>query len=84
MYSSLSSRKRVSVPVSLLAGLLVGAVWGLFNGVLITKFKLESFILTMGTSYLIRGLILFFTNGIYIKVFRIGSIIFLTQKLEYQ
>ena len=40
---------------------------GLFNGVLITQFKLEPFILTMGTSYLIRGLILFFTNGIYIK-----------------
>ncbi|MFW2490904.1 ABC transporter permease [Clostridium chromiireducens] len=59
--------KGVSIPVSLLAGLLVGALWGLFNGFLITKFKLESFILTMGTSYLIRGLILFFTNGIYIK-----------------
>ncbi len=59
--------KGVSMPVSLLAGLLVGGLWGVFNGILITKFKLESFILTMGTSYLIRGLILFFTNGIYIK-----------------
>ncbi|AWK50191.1 ABC transporter permease [Clostridium beijerinckii] len=57
----------VSAPICLLAGLLVGGLWGVFNGVLITKFKLESFILTMGTSYLIRGLILFFTNGIYIK-----------------
>ena len=46
---------------------MAGGFWGLFNGILITKFKLESFILTMGTSYLVRGLILFFTNGIYIK-----------------
>lgn len=59
--------KGMSMPVCLLTGLAVGGLWGLFNGVLITKFKLESFILTMGTSYLIRGLILFFTNGIYIK-----------------
>ena len=59
--------KGVSMPICLLAGLSVGGLWGLFNGILITKFKLESFILTMGTSYLIRGLILFFTNGIYIK-----------------
>ncbi|AGX44605.1 ABC transporter permease [Clostridium saccharobutylicum] len=59
--------KGISMPVCLLAGLLIGSLWGLFNGILITKFKLESFILTMGTCYLIRGLILFFTNGIYIK-----------------
>lgn len=59
--------KGVSMPVSLLAGLIVGGLWGVLNGVLITKFKLESFILTMGSSYLVRGLILFFTNGIYIK-----------------
>ncbi|GFZ33886.1 sugar ABC transporter permease [Clostridium zeae] len=55
-------------PIIVIAAcLLIGALWGMFNGVLITKFKLEPFILTMGTSYLIRGLILFFTNGIYIK-----------------
>jgi ribose transport system permease protein len=55
-------------PIIVIAAcLLIGALWGMFNGVLITRFKLEPFILTMGTSYLIRGLILFFTNGIYIK-----------------
>lgn len=47
--------------------LIVGALWGLLNGVLITTFNLNSFILTLGTSYLIRGIILFLTNGIYIK-----------------
>lgn len=59
--------KGVSAPIALIGGLVAGGFWGLFNGILITKFKLESFILTMGTTYLVRGLILFFTNGIYIK-----------------
>ncbi|MBE6071594.1 MAG: ABC transporter permease [Clostridium butyricum] len=55
-------------PVIALGGaLIVGGLWGLLNGVLITTFKLNSFILTLGTSYLIRGIILFLTNGIYIK-----------------
>ncbi|MCR1950505.1 ABC transporter permease [Clostridium sp. DSM 100503] len=53
--------------ISILAALIVGALWGCLNGVLITSFKLDSFILTLGTSYLIRGIILFLTNGIYIK-----------------
>lgn len=53
--------------IVIVACLVIGGFWGWFNGALITKFKLEPFILTMGTSYLIRGLILFFTNGIYIK-----------------
>lgn len=47
--------------------LLIGLFWGGLNGLLITKFKLEPFILTLGTNYLIRGIILFVTNGIYIK-----------------
>lgn len=47
--------------------LVAGAAWGFLNGILITKFNLNSFILTLGTCYLIRGIILFLTNGIYIK-----------------
>ncbi|AWK51125.1 ABC transporter permease [Clostridium beijerinckii] len=59
--------KGLNAPIAIAGGLVAGGFWGLFNGILITKFKLESFILTMGTTYLVRGLILFFTNGIYIK-----------------
>lgn len=53
--------------VSLGIGLLFGAIFGGINGFLITKFKLEAFILTLGTDLMIRGLILFLTNGIYVK-----------------
>ena len=47
--------------------LLSGAGWGLVNGFFITKFKLEPFILTLGTGYIIRGLALFATNGINVS-----------------
>lgn len=46
--------------------ILIGCFWGALNGILISQFNLEPFILTMGTSYLIRGIILFVTNGIYV------------------
>lgn len=47
--------------------LVTGAIFGLLNGFLITKFKLQPFIATLGTNYFIRGLILLITNGIFIK-----------------
>lgn len=50
--------------VVMLATLTIGAFWGFINGFFITKFNLAPFILTLGTSYIIRGLILFFTNGV--------------------
>jgi ribose transport system permease protein len=53
--------------ISLGIGIISGAFIGGINGFLITKFKLEPFILTLGTNLTIRGLILFLTNGIYIK-----------------
>lgn len=61
------SVKGMNPVVCLLAAILVGAAWGFVNGFLLNKFKLNSFILTLGTCYLIRGIILFLTNGIYIK-----------------
>lgn len=56
-----------SIPVVIGIGLLCGALFGLLNGVLITQFRLEPFIVTLGTSLMIRGIILFLTNGIYVK-----------------
>ena len=53
----------VVIPVALLSG----AFWGVVNGFLITRFKLQPFILTLGTNYVIRGLLLFATNGIFVS-----------------
>ena len=59
--------KGFSIPVVIGVAVLLGAAFGFINGFLITKFALDSFILTLGTDYMIRGMILFFTNGIYVK-----------------
>jgi ribose/xylose/arabinose/galactoside ABC-type transport system permease subunit len=59
--------KGFSAPVVIGVAVLFGAAFGFINGFLITKFALDSFILTLGTDYMIRGMILFFTNGIYVK-----------------
>ncbi|VBB09075.1 abc transporter permease [Lucifera butyrica] len=59
--------KGFSAPVVIIVALLIGSFWGFVNGTFITRFQLDSFILTLGTDYMIRGIVLFFTNGIYVK-----------------
>ncbi len=49
--------------VALIAGLLTGAIIGLINGVIITKGKLQPFIVTLATMTIIRGATLIFTDG---------------------
>ena len=49
--------------LSMLAGLLLGAALGLFNGVLVTRFSVPPFIATLGTMTFVRGLALSFTKG---------------------
>ena len=64
------------------ATLAVGAFWGFVNGFFVTKFNLAPFILTLGTSFVIRGIILFLTNGVNVAgvpewFFRISNTRFL-------
>jgi ribose transport system permease protein len=49
----------VSVPVAIAAGALVG----LFNGLLVTKAKINSFIVTLGTMTILQGAIYTITGG---------------------
>jgi ribose transport system permease protein len=44
----------------------LGSCIAMVNALLIRKLDLPSFILTLGTNYIIRGLLMFVTNGIYI------------------
>jgi ribose/xylose/arabinose/galactoside ABC-type transport system permease subunit len=52
----------VSVPLAILAGLLMGAVFGVLNSTLITVFDLPAFIATLATSSLFRGGLYIITN----------------------
>ncbi|CAD7838102.1 Ribose ABC transport system, permease protein RbsC (TC 3.A.1.2.1) [Olavius algarvensis spirochete endosymbiont] len=45
------------------SGLFVGALLGLFNGILVTLFSLPPFVATLGTMTFARGLALSFTQG---------------------
>ena len=52
--------------IVIVLSLALGAIMGLINGILITQFKLPSFILTLGTNYVFRGLVMYLTDGIYV------------------
>ena len=50
--------------VCILAGLLVGVLFGLFNGLLITAIRLPPFIATLGSLSIGRGLMYIVTHGV--------------------
>ena len=52
-----------SVPVSVIAAILFGAVFGLINGLLITKGRMEPIIATLATMIGARSVIYFMTGG---------------------
>lgn len=52
------------VPVCIMIGLMTGAVLGAINGAAIHYSRINPFIITLGTSYMYRGLSLIITGGI--------------------
>jgi len=48
---------------AVLAVLLMGALVGLINGILVTRIKIDSFIATLGTLYVARGAALLLSDG---------------------
>lgn len=51
-----------SIPLALVAGVLAGALIGAFNGFFHVKFKIPSFIVTICTMYLFRGMCAYITT----------------------
>ena len=49
--------------LSILGGLSVGIIIGLCNGLLITKMKINPFVITLGTMIAVRGLVYIYTHG---------------------
>jgi len=52
-----------SVPLIILFTLLVGAIIGLLNGIIITRFNVAPFIATLGIMYVARGFAMLHSNG---------------------
>lgn len=59
----LLTNDQVPVALAVVATLVMGAFIGAINGLLITRGKLQSFIVTLGTMTALRGLMLIVTNG---------------------
>lgn len=57
--------ERFQLPIlaAILCGLLVAALVGVFNGVIISKFKIPALIVTLGTMYIGRGIINVIAKG---------------------
>ena len=53
-----------SVTLAVIAGLCVGAATGLVNGVVITLFRIPSFIMTLAMTTVARGAALLYTGGV--------------------
>jgi ribose transport system permease protein len=47
----------------IIVALLIGAILGAFNGLMITRFKLPPFVATLGMLTIARGLTMLYTNG---------------------
>ncbi len=52
-----------NIPLAILVAAITGIVIGLINGILISKGKLQAFIVTLATMTIFRGATLVFTNG---------------------
>ncbi|HWR10588.1 MAG TPA: ABC transporter permease [Rectinemataceae bacterium] len=68
----------ISIALTLLSGFILGTI----NGLIVTRFRINSFITTLGTMTMIRGLCLVFTNGKMVSTLnpfikRLGSAEFL-------
>lgn len=50
--------------LGILVGILTGTFWGAINGLLITRLKINPFIVTLGTLGIVRGLTLIISNGL--------------------
>lgn len=62
--ASLMVRDGLGLLPSVLLSLLIGAAYGMFNGLCVTKLKLQAFIVTLASMNIARGLARFWSNGI--------------------
>lgn len=53
--------------------IVIGAAWGLVNGVVIARFRLPTLIVTLGTQGIIRGILLAYIGSAYIASSRMPS-----------
>lgn len=78
MFAYFMVRMGINPVVSIILALMIGGLIGYINGLIITKFKLGPFIVTLGISGICSGLILVITEGSTISGIK-GNVLFLGQ-----
>ncbi|MBI1881804.1 MAG: ABC transporter permease [Chloroflexi bacterium] len=63
LISALCLRAGLPIPLAIMAGLLTGGLLGWANGILVGRVKLPSYIITLGTMSIARGLAFGLTGG---------------------
>ena len=66
--SALLLEAGMSLPVLILAGLLIGTAIGATNGLLITTFGVESWVITLGMQFFLRGICFTLSGGVTLFV----------------
>lgn len=64
LIGTMALEKGAPIPAGVLLGALAGMFWGLTNGILITRLRINPFIVTLGTLGIVRGLTLIISNGL--------------------
>lgn len=59
------------IPLAILLGMALGAILGLFNGVIITFGKVPPIIATLGTLSVYRGLVFFYSTGSWVNAYQL-------------
>ncbi len=62
-----------NIVLAIIAALLVGLICGLVNGIIVTRFKLNFVIATLGTMFIYRGFAYMLTNGQFKSIRAIGE-----------
>ncbi len=64
LMGTMALEKGASIPAGILVGVLGGMFWGLVNGLLTTRLRINPFIVTLGTLGIVRGITLIVSNGL--------------------
>ena len=64
LLGTMAMEKGQPIVAGILIGILTGGFWGLVNGFLTTRLRINPFIVTLGTLGIVRGLTLIISNGL--------------------
>jgi ribose transport system permease protein len=64
LMGTMAMERGAAIPPAILIGILCGGFWGFTNGFLITRLRINPFIVTLGTLGIVRGITLIISNGL--------------------